>query len=572
MSDDEMMSMTSLSMRDNHSDDDGKSMLSESSSSRKKKKQDRERLALGTKEKQMSRDQGGDGIRGFVKKKSRKKTKQEKESTETVLGLHRDVVEDKLDRYTNKKYTMTFAIKKMCDQPLGLSIFPTGAEAVIPGVFVADVDVDGPCHDHIEPGDHLMSINNHATTGMSFQDVRSLCKDAAIQDVVNVTIVRAEIIESIALTYMEGDTLGLEVKNGIIDLIVPRSVSHQAGLRAGYRIFEVDGHYTGSSSDRDLRKRLCSFGTKKVRVLPTLLARRGAKHANSHAMSSSKSPKLVKKKQRASTSSSRRSSGLTGGNEDEDSDQEQDLLGLSSYGGSSVGSSSSQGDGKGKHSRKKKKNNRRHSERKRGNSSDDDSDDDSDSSYVSADELDEEAKTVSLFTDRSNFETVSIVPQKGKLGFSVLPTGMNALLPGVFVTSVERGSSADGTVQIGDQILSIEGQSLIGMHFDHMVKILQKCAKSGSLVMQLIHAQIVTTVEVHMHQGESLGFFVQDAIVHGLTPNCKVAEAGLQNGARIFEVNGVNIPPGVNDKATMKLLSISGRLIIRSVKTSLCSK
>lgn len=126
--------------------------------------------------------------------------------TNQLLQLARHVVEDKVSVFTDPKFYFKFDIKKLVNEPLGLDLFPTGAEAVIPGVFVANVKAKGPCENYIQIGDQLMKIDGQAVTGKPFEEIIRLSKDAMAKTVCKLEIIRAEMVYTHLLVLEDAET------------------------------------------------------------------------------------------------------------------------------------------------------------------------------------------------------------------------------------------------------------------------------------------------------------------------------------------------------------------------------
>merc|ERR1712228_1018816 len=76
----------------------------------------------------------------------------------------------------DNKHWKKVEITKIGNEKMGMKLVPTGRDAVVPGVVVEQIHLNGPAHKtgKIAIGDQIMSINGASLIGMKFSDITDL--------------------------------------------------------------------------------------------------------------------------------------------------------------------------------------------------------------------------------------------------------------------------------------------------------------------------------------------------------------------------------------------------------------
>lgn len=132
------------------------------------------------------------------------------------------------------------------------------------------------------------------------------------------------------------------------------------------------------------------------------------------------------------------------------------------------------------------------------------------SQEMSTDELE-------MFAKKENQREVIVPKEKGEiLGIGIVESGWGSVLPTVVIASLKQGSPAYRckNLFIGDQILSINGISLVGLPLAECQDILSQTKKQTVARLYIVPCSI--TVEVKIKRPDTkyqLGFSVQNGVV-----------------------------------------------------------
>lgn len=129
---------------------------------------------------------------------------------------------------------------------------------------------------------------------------------------------------------------------------------------------------------------------------------------------------------------------------------------------------------------------------------------------MATDELD-------MFARKENQREVIVPKEEGEiLGLSIVESGWGSILPTVVIASLKQGGPADRCkkLSVGDQILSVNGVSLVGLPLSECHGIIRRT--KSQRVARLSVVQCPITVEVKIRRPDTkyqLGFSVQNGVV-----------------------------------------------------------
>lgn len=122
-----------------------------------------------------------------------------------------------------------------------------------------------------------------------------------------------------------------------------------------------------------------------------------------------------------------------------------------------------------------------------------------------------------MFARKDNQREVIVPKQKGEiLGLSIVESGWGSVLPTAVIASLKQDGPAYRCkkLSVGDQILSINGISLVGLSLAESQEILRKTKKQTVARLSVVPCPI--TVEVKIKRPDTkyqLGFSVQNGVV-----------------------------------------------------------
>ncbi|XP_073399818.1 amyloid-beta A4 precursor protein-binding family A member 1 isoform X3 [Dendrobates tinctorius] len=121
------------------------------------------------------------------------------------------------------------------------------------------------------------------------------------------------------------------------------------------------------------------------------------------------------------------------------------------------------------------------------------------------------------FSKSENCKDVFIEKQKGEiLGVVIVESGWGSILPTVIIANMMHGGPAEksGKLNIGDQIMSINGTSLVGLPLSTCQSIIKGLKNQSRVKLNIVRCPPVTTVLIRRPDLRyQLGFSVQNGII-----------------------------------------------------------
>ncbi|CAF1178772.1 unnamed protein product [Adineta steineri] len=167
-----------------------------------------------------------------------------------------------------------------------------------------------------------------------------------------------------------------------------------------------------------------------------------------------------------------------------------------------------------------------------------------------------------------------IVP-KGKnepLGIVIVESGWGSMLPTVVIANMMPSGPAArcGHLNIGDQIISVNGISLVGLP-------LSSCQTQIKSVKHLTTVRLVVVpcppvVEVLIRRPDTkyqLGFSVQNGIICSLLRGGIAERGGVRVGHRIIEINGQSVVATQHERIVSMLSNSIGELRMKTMPTQM---
>ncbi|KAK1792205.1 hypothetical protein P4O66_012165 [Electrophorus voltai] len=191
------------------------------------------------------------------------------------------------------------------------------------------------------------------------------------------------------------------------------------------------------------------------------------------------------------------------------------------------------------------------------------------------------------FSKSENCKDVFIEKQKGEiLGVVIVESGWGSILPTVIIANMMHAGPAEksGRLNIGDQIMSINGTSLVGLPLSTCQSIIKwpqfssldvsfapKGLKNQSRIkLNIVRCPPVTTVLIRRPDLRyQLGFSVQNGIICSLMRGGIAERGGVRVGHRIIEINSQSVVATPHEKIVHILSSAVGEIHMKTMPAAM---
>ncbi|XP_048415892.2 amyloid-beta A4 precursor protein-binding family A member 3 isoform X2 [Stegostoma tigrinum] len=173
------------------------------------------------------------------------------------------------------------------------------------------------------------------------------------------------------------------------------------------------------------------------------------------------------------------------------------------------------------------------------------------------------------FSKSENSKEVHIEKAKGEiLGLVIVESGWGSILPTVVIANLMHGGPTErsGELNIGDQIISVNGTSLVGLPLTTCQGIIKDLKYQSEVTLSIVRCPPVTTAIIKRpDQKHQLGFSVQDGIIYSLMRGGIAERGGIRVGHRIIEINGQSVVATPHDKIVQRLSNATGEIHIKTM-------
>ncbi|XP_057693159.1 amyloid-beta A4 precursor protein-binding family A member 2 isoform X2 [Corythoichthys intestinalis] len=173
------------------------------------------------------------------------------------------------------------------------------------------------------------------------------------------------------------------------------------------------------------------------------------------------------------------------------------------------------------------------------------------------------------FSNSDNCKELCVDKQKGEnLGVVIVESGWGSILPTVILAGMLNSGPAarSGKLSVGDQIMSINDTSLVGLPLATCQGIIKGLKNQVKVKMSIVSCPPVTTVLIKRPDLKfQLGFSVQNGIICSLMRGGIAERGGVRVGHRIIEINGQSVVAMPHEKIVQTLSVSVGEINMKTM-------
>ncbi|XP_068610644.1 amyloid-beta A4 precursor protein-binding family A member 2 [Brachionichthys hirsutus] len=177
------------------------------------------------------------------------------------------------------------------------------------------------------------------------------------------------------------------------------------------------------------------------------------------------------------------------------------------------------------------------------------------------------------FSNSENCKELQLEKSKGEiLGVVIVESGWGSILPTVILANMMNGGPAarSGRLSIGDQIMSINNTSLVGLPLATCQGIIKGLKNQVQVKMNIVSCPPVTTVLIKRPDLKyQLGFSVQNGIICSLMRGGIAERGGVRVGHRIIEINGQSVVATAHEKIVQALSNSVGEIHMKTMPAAM---
>ncbi|XP_022246545.1 uncharacterized protein LOC106463357 isoform X3 [Limulus polyphemus] len=178
-----------------------------------------------------------------------------------------------------------------------------------------------------------------------------------------------------------------------------------------------------------------------------------------------------------------------------------------------------------------------------------------------------------MFAKKEKQKEVIVPKQKGEiLGMVVVESGWGSMLPTVVIANMAQCGPAArcGQLNIGDQIIAINGVSLVGLPLSTCQNYIKNTKNQTVVKMTVVPCAPVVEVKIKRPDTKyQLGFSVQNGVICSLLRGGIAERGGVRVGHRIIEINGQSVVAVPHEKIVNLLATSVGEILMKTMPTSM---
>ncbi|KAI3388671.1 hypothetical protein SNEBB_001713 [Seison nebaliae] len=184
------------------------------------------------------------------------------------------------------------------------------------------------------------------------------------------------------------------------------------------------------------------------------------------------------------------------------------------------------------------------------------------------------SEELEMFSKKESQKEVIVKKLKNEtLGIVIVESGWGSMVPTVVVANIAPSSPCArcSNLNIGDQLISINGMSLVGLPLNVCQMKLKEC-KMKSTIVRLVVVPCPPVVEILIKRPDTkyqLGFSVQNGIICSLLRGGIAERGGVRVGHRIIEINGTSVVTTSHEKIVNMLATSIGELRLKTMPTQM---
>ncbi|XP_047985264.1 uncharacterized protein LOC125225549 [Leguminivora glycinivorella] len=178
-----------------------------------------------------------------------------------------------------------------------------------------------------------------------------------------------------------------------------------------------------------------------------------------------------------------------------------------------------------------------------------------------------------MFAKKELQKEVVVPKTKGEiLGVVVVESGWGSMLPTVVIANLAPAGAAArcGHLNIGDQIIAINGVSLVGLPLSTCQTYIKN--SKNQTVVKLTVVPCAPVVEVKIKRPDTkyqLGFSVQNGVICSLLRGGIAERGGVRVGHRIIEINSQSVVAVPHERIVNLLATSVGEILMKTMPTSM---
>lgn len=180
---------------------------------------------------------------------------------------------------------------------------------------------------------------------------------------------------------------------------------------------------------------------------------------------------------------------------------------------------------------------------------------------------------LNLFTNKDFHREVIVPKLKGEpIGIVIVESGWGSMVPTVVLANMAPSGPAArcGGLNIGDQIISINGVSMVGLPLSTCQTYIKGARQQTVVKLTVVPCPPVVEVLIKRPDVKyQLGFSVQNGVICSLLRGGIAERGGVRVGHRIIEINNQSVVAVQHEKIVALLANSVGEIHMKTMPTSI---